>query len=155
MKESERPREIRVDRSGRDFAALRDPTRKNIELERPQFRDDDKLRRDDREIRRDDRDFRRDDREIRRDDREIRRDDREIRRGAPPASRDGESNWRRGPAERPIERGGDRDREIHRQPRSEREDFGVRSARPGPPEREERDRPTFRLNERERDKPKG
>ncbi|KZS18964.1 Eukaryotic translation initiation factor 3 subunit, partial [Daphnia magna] len=162
-KDVERPREQRPERGGRDFAALRDPTRKNIELDRPsQFRDDEKFRRDDREIRRDDRDirrddreFRRDDREIRRDDREIRRDDREIRRAAPPsASRDGESNWRsaRGPVERPAERGGDRE-QMFRQPRSEREDVGVRPARSGA-DREERERPDFRFGDREREKPK-
>ncbi|XP_057379990.1 eukaryotic translation initiation factor 3 subunit A-like [Daphnia carinata] len=162
-KDVERPREQRPERGGRDFAALRDPTRKNIELDRPsQFRDEEKFRRDDREIRRDDRDirrddreFRRDDREFRRDDREIRRDDREIRRAAPPsASRDGESNWRsaRGPVERPTERGGDRE-QMCRQPRSDREDAGARPARSGA-DREERERPDFRLGDREREKPK-
>ena len=120
--------------------------------DREMRRDDRDIRRDDRELRRDDRDIRRDDRELRRDDREMRRDDREIRRAAPPgASRDGESNWRaaRAPvdrtAERPSERGGDRE-QMHRQ-RPDREEFGGRSARPVP-EREERDRPPIRLSEK-------
>ncbi len=88
-----------------------------------------------------------------RDDEKPRRDDREIRRVPPVSSRDGESNWRsaRGPhMERPVERTGDRD-QIHRQ-RPDREEFAVRSTRPGL-DREERDRPSLRLPERE--KPKG
>ena len=174
-KDSERPRDVRSDardaRPGpRDFASLRDPNRK-IEVDRPQYRDEDKTRRDDRDIRRDDRDMRRDDREIRRDDREIRRDDREIRRDdreirrddrrddreirrAPPPSgnREGESNWRsaRGPPER-SEKG--MDREIKRQVKPEREEYAGRSARPGM-ERDEREKPSYRTNEREREKPK-
>lgn len=109
-KEVERSREIRQDRGGRDFAALRDPARKNMDMDRqPQFRDEEKPR----------------------------RDEREIRRAAPPfASRDGESNWRvsRGPVERQPDRG-DRDRQLDRgdrdrQLRSDREDVSGRSSRP-------------------------
>ncbi|EFX75009.1 hypothetical protein DAPPUDRAFT_306911 [Daphnia pulex] len=95
-----------------------------------------------------------------RDDEKPRRDEREIRRAAPPfASRDGESNWRvsRGPVERQPDRGdrdrqpdrGDRDRQL----RSDREDISGRSSRPVT-DREDRERPLIRSNDREREKPK-
>lgn len=121
-KDTDRSREIRQDRGGRDFAALRDPARKNMDIDRlPQFRDEEKPR----------------------------RDEREIRRAAPPlASRDGESNWRasRGTVERPPDRG-DRDRQL----RSDREELSGRSSRPVT-DRDERDRPMIRSNDREREK---
>lgn len=140
MKE-DRSRETRLERGSRDFAALRDPTRKNQDSERSApFREEEKMRREDREYRREDRETRREERDYRRDDRDFRRDDREIRRAPPVSStRDGETNWRaaRGQQERPIERGNDQ-----------------QISRPSRQEREERDRPSIRFGEKEREKPK-